>query len=231
MNNNIEKKYTTFHASRMNIHCYPNEFLIRVMLGSYPKLNLSKNYTNKKILDLGCGDGRNIPLLNNLKMDISAIEITENTCNSVKNRIKQVCDIDLNIKVGRNNNIPFTDNTFDYILSAAALYYIDKDDTFDTNLKEASRVLKNNGILIATFVHPDSFILKNAIKFDNNHYKITNDPFKLRNGTIFKVFQSEKEFIDVFSPHYKDIVIGTTLDDYYGLQQNLWLFVATKKTV
>lgn len=225
----IEETYSDFHLQRMGMHCYPNEFLVRTMLGKYPKLELEKSYKDKKILDLGCGDGRNIILLNNLGMDVSAVEITDSICNAVKTRMKEHFGIDLNIKVGRNNNIPFADNEFDYLLSAAALYYVDENDNFDINLKEALRVLKKGGILIATLPHPDTFILKGAIELGDNHFRITDDPFKLRNGNIFRVFKTKEEMFEKFSPYFEDIVIGETLDDYYGLQQDLWLFVATKK--
>ncbi|MDR0677608.1 MAG: hypothetical protein LBF57_02970 [Holosporaceae bacterium] len=41
---NIDGLYTKYHLVRMGIHCYPTEFLIRTMLGSYPKLKMAHNY-------------------------------------------------------------------------------------------------------------------------------------------------------------------------------------------
>ena len=41
---------------------YPAEYVIRIFKGSYPKLNFDKkSYDGKKICDIGCGVGRNLP--------------------------------------------------------------------------------------------------------------------------------------------------------------------------
>ena len=225
---NIEKYYTQFHLRRMGIHCYPNEFLVRTMLGKYPRLKLKHDYKDKRILDLGCGDGRNMVLLHNLKMKIFGVEITKEICDAVGRRMKRF-GIDADIRVGRNANVPFEDDYFDYILAAASLYYIDKGIPFNSTMCEISRVLRSKGILIATLAHPKTFILKGARELGDGLLEITNDPFKLRNGNVFKVFKSKENIIREFSPSFKNISIGTTIDDYYGLKQDLWLLVAQKK--
>lgn len=48
---NINKLYSEFHNKRLGIHCYPNEFLVRTMLGQYPELKLSHDYKGKKVID------------------------------------------------------------------------------------------------------------------------------------------------------------------------------------
>lgn len=45
----IDKLYSDFHAKRLGVHCYPNEFLVRTMLGTYPNLNISHDYKKKNI--------------------------------------------------------------------------------------------------------------------------------------------------------------------------------------
>jgi predicted RNA methylase len=84
----------------------PTEFLVRTMLGSYPELILEQKYENANVLDLGCGDGRNMLLLHNLGMKIHAMEITEEICNGVSKRMHDF-SIEADIRVGRNSKIPF----------------------------------------------------------------------------------------------------------------------------
>lgn len=77
--------------------------------------------------------------------------------------------------------------------------------------------------------HPKTFILKNAILLKDGHYQITDDPYKLRNGDIFKVFHTKDEIISTFSMDYEDICIGMQDEDYFGMHIQLWLVVMKKK--
>lgn len=224
---NIEKYYTDFHLKRMGMHCYPNEFLVRTMLGKYPNLKLEHNYEGKNVLDLGCGDGRNMILLNNLGLNIHGVEITQEICTSVTDRMAKF-GINADIRVGRNSTIPFENNYFDYVVASASLYYVDNNDTFDNTMAELTRVTKQGGYIIATLACSGS-ILNGAKELNDNHYEITNDPFELRNGNIFKVHKSKEQIIKEFSPYYDNISIGAISDDYYGLEINMWLLVARKR--
>jgi SAM-dependent methyltransferase len=224
----IDGLYTNFHKERMGIHCYPSEFLIRTMLGKYPNMTLEKDYKGKRVLDLGFGDGRNMVLFANCGMDIHGIEITQDICDDVKKRMSMF-GIEADLKVGRNNNIPYEDNYFDYIVSSSSMYYVDHGDSFENNLAEITRVLKPNGVLIAALAKTTTFILQGAIPLGNHHYECTNDPFGLRIGDVFRGFDDAQDVVNCFSPFYKNISTGLTVDDYYGLQQDLLLFVGYKK--
>ena len=225
---NIDKLYTDVHKDRMGVHCYPTEFLLRTMLGNYPNLDLEKDYKGKKVLDLGFGDGRNMVLFANCGMDIHGIEITQDICDDVSKRMDKF-GIKADLKVGRNNDIPYEDNYFDYVVASASIYYVDHGDSFESNIKEVNRVIKKGGCLIAALAKTSTFLLKDAKPLGNHHYECTNDPFNLRNGDIFRGFDDEQDVIETFSPYYNRISVGRTIDNYYGLQQDLLLFVGHKK--
>ncbi len=235
MKEDVKQSYTDFHLKKKSNHLYPTEWVIRTMLGNYPGLKYDRSkYAGGKILDQGFGDGRNMPLLNNCGLDIHGVETTQDTVDMVTNAMKQL-GIPTDLRVGDNANIPFEDNYFDYVLACAACYYIDKNGTFEDNLKEITRVLKPGGYLIANFPAftdlpiPNNFILNNAIPTDDGHVIITSDVFGIRNGYKFKPFHSEQEIIDTLSSRYEDISTGYTFDNYYGLQQNLYIVTARKK--
>lgn len=231
MEEKINKLYSDFHAQRLGIHCYPNEFLVRTMLGDYPNLRISHDYHGKKVLDWGCGDGRNILLLHNCGLDVSAFEITEEICNGVKERVQRLYGFPIDIRVGRNNKVPFEDKTFDYIVASSSVYYVDHDSNFDENYNELCRVIKAGGYVIMSLSQAQNFILKDCVKWQCNegHYQITNDPYGLRNGDIFRVWQNEEEIIETFSKDFEDICIGKAEEDYYGMHIALWLVVMRKK--
>lgn len=227
---NINKLYSEFHNRRLGIHCYPNEFLVRTMLGYYPDLKLSHEYKGKNVLDWACGDGRNLILLHNLEMKLHAFEITDEICGGVCDRMNALgIGGGVEIRKGRNNQVPYEAEMFDYIVASSSLYYVDHNTSFNDNYKELVRVMRNGGYLIATLAHPETFILKDAIPLEDGHYQITDDPYGLRNGDILKVFHTKQEIIDTFSEDFENICIGMQDEDYYGMHIQLWLVVMRKR--
>lgn len=224
----IDELYSDFHKKRLGIHCYPNEFLVRTMLGTYPDLQLSHEYEGKKVLDWACGDGRNLILLHNLGLNLFAFEITDHICEGVQKRMASF-GIEVDIRTGRNNCVPFEDGMFDYIVTSSSLYYVDHGSSFNDNYQELVRLCQRGGYVIATLAHPETFILKNAIPLEDGHYQITDDPYGLRNGDIFKVFHDKQEIMNIFSKDFESICIGMQDEDYYGMHIQLWLVVMRKK--
>ena len=226
---NVKDTYTAFHENHNIGPVYPTEWVIRTFLGRYPNLALDKDkYAGAKLLDLGFGDGRNWPLLHNQKMDIYGIEITDKIVSLGYQRATEL-DIPVNLQVGRNSAIPFEANFFDYLLACHSCYYVDKDTTFQDNLNEFSRILKPGAIFIASLPEPNGDIFKGCIERENGHVEIQNDPWGLRNGYLFKWFQSEQDIHSTFSPFFEDLSIGLCCDNYYGVQINVWLLVCKKK--
>lgn len=231
MEENINKLYSDFHAKRLGVHCYPNEFLVRTLLGEYPNLKLEHNYNGAQCLDWACGDGRNIPLMYNCGMNVNAFEITQEICDGVRTRMLDVFGISPDIRVGRNNHVPFEDNSMDYVVASSSIYYVDHDSDFSENYAELNRVLKKGGEAIMTLPHPQTFILEDSVPWQDKkgHYQITHDPYGLRNGDIFRVWQDEQEIIESFAKDFEDICIGMQSEDYYGMHIQLWLVVMKKK--
>lgn len=226
---NIKDLYTAEHRDKISKHLYPTEWVVRTMLGSYPDLSFNKDsYNGGKILDLGFGDGRNFQLLKNIGLNIYGVEITEEILNLVKLKLDK--DINVNFAVGSNINIPFENNFFDIVLASSSIYYIDKGTSFNDNLTETSRVLKQGGVLIANLPElTKNFLCQNANNIGDNHIIIKNDPHGLRNGYTFRAFESKEEIIESFSPFYKDICIGYLHDLYFGYELSSFIVVATRK--
>ena len=226
----LKNIYTTEHKNKISKHLYPTEWIVRTMLGSYPELTFDKScYDGGKILDLGFGDGRNFQLFDNIGLDIHGVEITDGIVDLVKDRMKTL-NIKSKLTVGTNNNIPFKDNFFDIVVASSSIYYVNKETTFNDNLKEVSRVLKSGATLIANFPElSKNFLCKNSINLGDNHIIIQNDIHNLRNGFIFRAFKSKKELEKSLSVYFKNICIGYLHDTYYGYELSSFIVVATKK--
>jgi SAM-dependent methyltransferase len=225
----VKESYTAFHVSHDPIHVYPSEWVIRTLLGKYPNLELDKsNYKGARILDIGFGDGRNWPLLANIGFDIFGLEITDEILTLGLKRA-QTLGILATLKRGSNSAIPFEDNFFDYILASSSCYYVDKGESFSDNVWEYQRVLKPEGILLASLPAPGGSILEGSVDLGDGHVEIRNDPWGLRNGYIFRQFQSQDEVLGTFSPYFDSLSIGLCCDNYYGVQINMFLLVCRKK--
>ncbi len=225
---NVQKTYSEFHKKKQSGHVYPTEWVIRTMLGKYPHLHLNTGgYKDAKILDLGFGDCRNMPLLSNCDFDIYGVEIS-NEIISMANKKLEELSIEATLKVGSNTNIPFEDSFFDYLLACHSCYYVDKDTSFNDNLKEMARVTKTGGKVVASLPAPDNFILKDCKRLDDGHVIITNDIYGLRNGYVFRAFESENEVIRTFKKEFADATVCKCMDNFWGVQINFFIVTATK---
>jgi SAM-dependent methyltransferase len=91
---------------------------------------------NNSVLDIGCGNGRN--LFYRSDIDITGLELSEELCEIVRSRGgKVIC--------GNMINLPFEDNSFDFIICIAVYHHLDNDLDRTKALKEIYRVLKPGG--------------------------------------------------------------------------------------
>ena len=94
------------------------------------------NWKEGKILDLGCGNCRNLLAFKNL--DCYGIDFSKNMLIEARKFTKKH-NFKVKLKQASIEKIPFEDNYFDYILAVAVLHHL-KDPK--TSVKEIYRVLK-----------------------------------------------------------------------------------------
>jgi SAM-dependent methyltransferase len=213
----------------MGSHLYPTEFLIRTMLGKYPNLTMDRDYEGKALLDLGFGDGRNMPLFRNIGARIYGVEPDAQVCAMVAERLLREADIPSTLRSGTNSAIPFDDDFFDFVVACHSIYYVAGDQTFADNLREVSRVLRPGAWLVASLPDLENSVLANAERLQDGHWRITSDPFGLRNGTVFRAFGSADEIAPAFQPWFEEFSIGTFRDDWYGLRVTGFAVVCRKR--
>jgi SAM-dependent methyltransferase len=110
---------------------------------------LKGTYDNcKKVLDAGCGGGRNLVYFLRNGYEVYGIDPNPNAVSAVK-QLSQYANAEENFVVASTENLPFDDNYFDLVISSAVLHFADSTDHFDDMIQSMWRVLKPGGYLFA----------------------------------------------------------------------------------
>lgn len=224
----VQKSYADYHERNDPINVYPTEWVVRTLLGTYPGVALDRStYAGAAILDAGFGDGRNWPLLRDLGFDIHGLEISESILTLGEKRAQRL-GVRVNLMLGTNASVPVEDATFDYLLACHSCYYVDAGTTFSDTVAEYTRILKPGGIVIASLPEAGASIFDDCLELHDGHVEIRNDPWGLRNGYIFRRFETEGEVEAAFSPSFEHFAIGLCRDNYFGVRINVFLLVCHK---
>lgn len=206
--------------------------VVRTLLGTYPNLKLDKSkYEGSKILDLGFGDGRNLPLLYNTGFEVHGVEIAEEIVELTEN-LMQNLGVKAELKKGSNANIPYKDGFFDYLLSSFSCYYIDPGTNFTNNLDEIARVIAKDGYFLGSVGKIDyrNYLLKEVEELEDGHFIIKKDLYNgVRNGYTLKFFKDEEDIVSTFGKYFKDFQFASFDEHYYGLNIIGWFFACKRK--
>jgi SAM-dependent methyltransferase len=231
MRYDAKSEWTEFYLNkRPKRKTYPSENVVRIFMGRFPRLNLEKSrYHEQRICDVGCGDGRNLVLLHDLGFEAHGVEITEEIANATRARLKAVESIDATIHVGTNDNIPYDNDYFDYLLSWGSCHYMGEQEDFGQYVREFARVLKPGGylvFLVPQLTHP---IFKGSEIVRPGYRLVRNDSVGIRNGEILRTFRDESEIKEVFSECFDHFIIGSQHDDCFGEDFDVFLVVCQRK--
>ena len=211
---------------------YPAEYVVRIFKGNYPNLNWESSFKKKSILDVGCGDGRHVLFFKSLGMIAHGLEISEEIASQLRNNLKDLGIKPEEIHSGSCSNLPFEDNSFDYLIGWNSVYYMSLEDSkFEDHVNEMTRVLKPGGYLILSIPKDSAFIFDKSEFCEDTKYKIIKDDYYggMRNGEIMRVFKSQSELQEEFESLYEDFNFGEISDDCFGLNFHWHLMVAKKK--
>lgn len=102
---------------------------------------LADEWESGKILDLGCGNCRNLLPFYKKNFSCYGIDFSENMIMEAKKYISKK-KIKVNLKKADIAKLPFRDKSFDYIISFASLHHLKNPED---GIKEIHRVLKGRG--------------------------------------------------------------------------------------
>jgi len=118
------------------------------LLDQILKARFDKNY---KILDAGCGEGRNLIYFIKNGYKVWGIDKNADSIQMLKYLVKSLnkaYPLDRFI-TGNIDNLPYSDHEFDALISSAVLHFAENKKHFFSMVSEMDRVLKSGGILFA----------------------------------------------------------------------------------
>lgn len=173
---------------------YPDENLVRILSGRY--VDVPK--PPAKFMDHGFGHGNTLMYALQKGYDCYGCEISNHLINEVDSLFKGM-DYQADLRPIKNLDLPFPDNLFDIVVSWNVLHYNGTASAVEHTVEELHRVLKLDGVLLLSTVHPDSSILKRTKDLGNNSHLIEKDSeYDNRQNLTFYINKSGDELKTLF---------------------------------
>ena len=172
-------EHYTREKSKLN---YPDENLVRMLS---KEIRENRFLQNGKALDLGCGSGRHLKLLNDF--EFGTVIGTDLSPQALK-----ICDGTL--MVCNNMNLPIKNESIDLIIAWGSLHYNYKSET-PQMIAEILRVLKKSGVFLGTLRCSKDTFLKKGTNLGNDVWQTSLTDIE---GTI-SAFYDENEIKALFS--------------------------------
>ncbi len=143
----IAKKTNNFWNDEKIIKIFANQAESKYWISFFKS---QQNRTKKKVLDLGCGAGRNIKMLLSLDYDVYACDLYEGMLKMAKKEYLKSATlkhIDKKISLCSMTNLPYGNNFFDIVLCHGVYHNAMSTNEFRKAIRESARVLMDGGYL------------------------------------------------------------------------------------
>lgn len=180
--------------------------------------DLIKKFTSQiidkgKILDAGCGSGRDSKIFSELGFDVFGIDLSANLLKIAAQKCPNATFLKANFL-----SIPFPDQYFDGIWASASLLHLENIDDVKTALKEFNRVLKKDAIL-CVFVKQQMGDEKTSVVTDT-----------LSNHDRFFQWFSKDELKDLLTKaNFSILSLEDNYSDLGGRDEVKWIISFSKK--
>lgn len=150
--------------------------------------NFLKNKRGK-VLDLGCGSGRNFIKAENI--EFYGVDFSKEMLNFAKKRIDKD-KINVTLKKSEANDLPFENDFFDSAICISVIHCLENEKKREKALKELSRVLKPNAEAMISVWNKNQERFKNSEKEIWISWKVNENIFE----RYYYLYEKE-EFLDL----------------------------------
>lgn len=110
-----------------------------------------------KILEIGCGSGRDLLFLKSKGFDIKGIDISKEALNKLKDKAKKA-NLKVDVEYSDIESLPFKDNSFDVVYSINTLHFVN----IPKAIEEIHRVIKKQGIVYWSIILKTKYLERKA---------------------------------------------------------------------
>ena len=136
----------------------------RYSVWNYVKLFLDRAESGQKLLDAGCGNGKNM---------LYRPDLNATGCDTSSNLIKICSDRGLHAINANIKCLPFDNQTFDIVISIAVIHHLSTDSDRLQALKELVRVLKPGGRLLVSVWALEQKLDEKFVQIKDNDYLVS----------------------------------------------------------
>lgn len=166
-----------------------NEFFGDIDIYLFDQI-LKKRFSKQmKILDAGCGGGRNIVYFLRSGFEVFGVDRNAEAIEYVRDLAHMLAPeiSPENFQISSVEKMPFADESFDVVISSAVLHFADNENRFNQMLDEMFRVLKPSGLFFAR--------LASSIGIEDKIRRISERRYFLPDGSE-RFLVDEKRLID-----------------------------------
>jgi len=110
---------------------------------------LIKRWKKGKILEIGCGNCRNLLIFTKNDFDCYGIDFSDEMLKNAKQYCKKY-NFKVKLKKAIAEKLPFKNESFDYVLYIGVLHHLSTEEKRIKSLKEIRRILKDGGEVYVT---------------------------------------------------------------------------------
>ncbi|NWG10142.1 class I SAM-dependent methyltransferase [Candidatus Bathyarchaeota archaeon] len=130
--------------------------------------SLRKQNKKTRVLDLGCGAGRNLVYMASQGFEAHGLDTSETGLNSTKERLRKR-DLKAYIAKGDVHLLPYRDTYFDAVMCLFVIYH-QKLAGIQVTISEIHRVLRKRGVLIINFQSKQSHMYGKGTKVERDTF-------------------------------------------------------------
>ncbi len=167
-----------------------------------------------KVLDAGCGAGRDSQVLHAMGLHVTGVDLSEGLLKEARKRCP-----DVNFVLGDLLDLPFENESFDGVWAHASLVHLETIQQAQKVLLEFHRVLKSNGV-VYMMVKQQMGSDKTAVVSDtlSNHDR------------FFQYYNKEELVALVEKAQLTTLFIVDDVDDRAGRSDTKWIWLIARKT-